>query len=139
MSKFSLWLFAGAYIFFAGHAGTALAEGDAVVGEKLFKKCSTCHTVGSDAKHKQGPILNGVIGRVAGSLEEFKYGKSIKAAGESGLVWDEDLIFDYLANPKKFLGAYLGNKKAKSKMNFKLKKEDDRRNLIAYLATFSPE
>ncbi len=115
----------------------AFAEGDAEAGKKVFKKCLACHRIGEEAKNKTGPVLNNVIGRTAGTFEGFKYGKSIKAAGEAGLVWNPELIFDYLAGPKKFLRAYLDDPKAKSKMTFKLGKEQQRLDVIAYVSQFS--
>lgn len=108
-------------------------------GEKLFKRCAACHKVGDNAKNGVGPILNGVFGRTAGTFEGFKYGKSMLAAGEQGLVWDEEQVFTYIENPKQFLRDYLDDKKAKTKMTFRLKKEQDRRDVIAYLMTFSPD
>ena len=118
----------------------ALAEeGDIAAGEKVFKKCSACHKVGDDAKNRVGPVLNGVFGRTAGTFEGFKYGKDLAKAGEMGLVWDDELVFTYIENPKQFLRDYLGDKKAKTKMTFRLKKEEDRRNVVAYLKTFSPD
>lgn len=122
-----------------GASGRAIADGDAAAGEKLFKKCSVCHKIGEGAKNAVGPVLTGVVGRTAGTFPDYKYGKSTKAAGEAGLVWDEEKIFDYLQDPKKFLRAFLDDKKAKSKMTFKLKKEEDRLNVIAYLKTFTPQ
>lgn len=117
----------------------AMEGGDAAEGENVFKKCQSCHMVGADAKNKVGPILTGVIGRQAGSLESYgnKYGDDLVAAGEAGLVWNADEMFEYLKDPRKYLRAKLDDKKAKSKMAFKLRKEDDRKNVIAYLATFS--
>ena len=134
-------------IFFAiiaatlSHTSSSLAQeiGDAAKGEKVFKKCSSCHQIGDDAKNGVGPNLTGVIGRPAASVEGFKYGKSIIAAGEAGLVWTEEEVFEYLLDSKKYLRKKLDDKKAKSKMSFKLKKEKDRNNVIAYLKTFSPE
>ena len=59
-------------------------------GEKVFKKCSACHAVGDKAKHKIGPHLNGLFGRIAGTAEGFrKYSKDMQKAGADGLVWDE--------------------------------------------------
>ena len=52
-------------------------------------------------------------------------------------MWNEEEVFAYLADPKKYLRAKLENKKAKSKMAFKLKKENERQDVIAYLKTFS--
>ena len=120
-------------------ASPALAEGDAVKGEKIFKKCKACHQIGEGAKNGVGPNLTGVVGRTAGTFEGYKYGKHTIAAGEAGLVWTEEEIFNYLPDPRKYLRTYLDDKKAKSKMTFKLKKEDQRLDVIAYLKTFSPE
>ena len=117
-------------------AGAAIAsEGDAVKGKKVFKKCSSCHMVGEGAKNKVGPYLTGIVGRAAGTIEKFKYGKSLAAAGEAGLVWTEEELFEYLTDPRKYLRAKLEDKKAKSKMACKLKKEQDRLDVIAYLKT----
>ncbi len=131
----TLALFATLAVTLQSHA----QEGDVAAGEKVFKKCTACHKVGEGAKNKVGPVLNGVFGRTAGTLEGYKYGKGIVAAGENGLVWDEEQIFAYIENPKQYLRDYLSDKKAKSKMSFRLKKEEDRRNVIAYLKTFSPD
>ncbi|PCI06136.1 MAG: hypothetical protein COB78_04710 [Hyphomicrobiales bacterium] len=121
----------------AGSVNIAHAAGDAEAGAKTFKKCGACHKIGEGAKNSTGPVLTGVIGRQAGTFEGYRYGKSTKAAGEKGLIWSEDLVFEYLENPRNFLRVYLETRKAKSKMKFKLKKEKDRRNVAAYLATFS--
>lgn len=110
---------------------------DAEAGAKVFKKCKACHQLGDDAKNGAGPQLNNIIGRTAGTSEGFKYGKHLTEAGENGLVWTEALLADYIADPKKFLRAYLDNPKAKAKMSLKVKKEKDRVNVAAYLASLS--
>lgn len=113
----------------------ANAQGVVSDGQAIFKKCSVCHKVGAGAVNGIGPVLTTVVGRTAGTAAGYKFGKSMKAAGEAGLVWDEDLIVEYLANPKKFLKTYLNDKKAKAKMRFRLKKLQDRQNVAAYLAS----
>ncbi|MEL6505281.1 MAG: c-type cytochrome, partial [Pseudomonadota bacterium] len=118
--------------FADGHSG-----GDAEKGKKVFNKCKSCHMVGEGAKNKVGPVLTGIIGRQAGSYPDMRYGKSLVEAGEKGLVWTEEEMFAYLKDPKKYLRAYLDDKKARSKMAYKLRKEDDRRDVIAYLKTFA--
>jgi len=127
-------------VFFTFQTAPVAADdfkvGDAEKGKKQFKKCAGCHMIGEGAKNKVGPMLTGIVGRTAGSVEGYKYGKSLKKAGENGLVWSEEELFAYLKNPKKFVRAKLDDKKAKSKMSFKLKKEKHRNNLIAYLKTF---
>ena len=124
-------------------ASPALAfdGGDVEKGEKVFKKCSNCHMVGEGAKHKSGPILNNLFGRVAGTAEGFekKYGDSLVEAGAAGLVWTEEEVFEYLLHPRDYLRAKLDDKKAKSKMSQRFKKEEDRKNVIAYLKTFSED
>ena len=117
-------------------AGNAAAQ-DAAAGEKTFKKCAACHKVGDDAKNGVGPILTGVIGRPAGSGEGYKYSKTLIAAGENGLIWDAENVAEYITDPKTFMREFLGDPKAKPKMTFKLKKAEDRQNVIAYLSTFS--
>ncbi len=39
----------------AGLSVPALAEGDAVAGEKVYNKCKSCHAVGEGAKNRVGP------------------------------------------------------------------------------------
>jgi cytochrome c len=100
----------------------ALAEGDAAKGEKIFKKCKTCHTLVA-GKKKPGPNLENLFGRTAGTVEGFKYSKAMV---ESGIVWDEATLDEYLTKPKAMI--------PKTKMAFAgLKKEDQRADLIAYL------
>ncbi len=132
-------LLAAAFVTATAFVTTPVFAGDAAKGEAVFKKCMACHMVGPDAKNKVGPILTGIVGSQIASVEGYKYGKSIVALGETGAVWSEEELFEWLADPKKYLRAKLDDKKAKSKMSFKLKKEDDRNDLIAYLATFSPK
>ena len=119
-------------VAFAG--GSALADGDAKKGAKVFKKCKSCHTIKEGGKHKVGPNLFAVVGRTGGSAEGYKYSKGYMAAAEK-LSWDDAALMEYLQDPSKYLSAQAG-KKVKSKMTFKLKKEKDRKNVIAYLKTF---
>jgi len=116
---------------------TAQSSGDAAAGENVFKKCAGCHKVGKNAKNSAGPVLNNVVGRAAGSYPGYRYGKGMKAANAKGLVWNEKRIFEYIADPKKYLRAYLGDKRAKAKMRYKLANATDRRNVVAYLVSIS--
>ncbi len=112
-----------ALAFAAALGGSAaLAEGDAAKGEKVFKKCKTCHNF-DPGKKKIGPHLKGIIGRKAGSVEGYKYSKAMKAAD---VTWDEANLDEYLKKPKAFIKG--------TKMSFGgLKKDSQRQDLIAYL------
>ncbi|MEP3049556.1 MAG: c-type cytochrome [Roseibium sp.] len=97
-------------------------------GEKVFKKCKACHQVGEGAKNKAGPQLNGVVGRLAGSVDGFKYSKVLKSRAEDGLVWNEETLAGFLASPKKFMKG--------TKMSFAgIKKDKDLAAITAYLAS----
>ena len=112
-----------------GMAGAALAEGDAAAGEKVFRKCKSCHQVGDGAKNRIGPVLTGIVDNEIASVEDFKYSKAFLAKKEEGLVWTEEVLDTYLTKPKKFIPG--------TKMSFSgLKKETQRANIIAYLMTF---
>ena len=104
----------------------APGDGDAGSGAKLFKaKCATCHTCNEGGPNKQGPNLFGVMGRQSGQVDGFKYTAANKG---SGIMWAEQTMFDYLANPKKYIKG--------TNMAFPgFKKEVDRSNVIAYLNT----
>ncbi len=112
-----------------GFAGSALAEGDAAAGEKVFRKCKACHQVGDGAKNKVGPMLNGIVGNEIASVEDFKYSKAFLAKKAEGLVWTDEVLDTYRTKPKKFIPG--------TKMSYAgLKKEGDRANVITYLKTF---
>lgn len=130
--------FLSAPVFADGHA-----TGDAEAGAKVFNKCKSCHTI-ADAEGNNivkggrvGPNLYGVFNRVAGTTD-FKYGKSMVAAGEAGVAWNEENFISFVADPKKFLAEATGDARAKSKMSFKLKKEKDAANVWAYLVSVGP-
>ena len=106
-------------------ARSALADGDAAKGEAVFKKvCAVCHTAEA-GKNKIGPSLFGVVGRKAGSVEGFNYSDAMK---NSGITWTAEELDAYIADPKKKIP---GNRMPYAG----LKKEGDRQDLIAYLAT----
>src|SRR4029079_1130161 len=80
---------------------SALAEGDAAKGKAAFAKCAICHQVGPGAKTLVGPELNGIVGRKAASVADYTmYSAGMKKLGDSGLVWTEENIDKWIANPK---------------------------------------
>lgn len=99
-------------------------------GEKVFKKCKACHQVGDGAKHRTGPVLNGIAGAPAGAAEGFKYSKPMTEAAEGGLVWTDEALAGFLAKPRDYMKG--------TKMSFAgLKKDKDIEAVIAYLKSFA--
>ncbi|MBA4035329.1 MAG: cytochrome C [Bradyrhizobium sp.] len=123
-------------------AGAASAQ-DATKGEQVFKQCMTCHRIGPDAKNLVGPALTGIIGRQSGTAPGFAYSPLNKAAGENGLVWNNELIMQYLPDPNAFLKKFLTEKgkadlaTGSTKMAYKLADEQQRKDVIAYIDKFS--
>lgn len=127
-----------------GHA----ASGDVAVGEAEFsKQCVACHLVINDEgkklagrNGKSGPNLYNVAGAGAGMVGGYRYGKSIIVAGaENSLIWTEETFVGYVQNPKEFLRAFLDDSKARAKMSYKVRKEEDARNIYAYLFSLSSD
>ncbi len=105
----------------------ASASGDAAAGEKVFKKCKACHVVDAE-KHKTGPHLVNIIGRVAGRADGYKrYSNAMKS---SGIVWNEESLDGYLKKPEAYV-------RGTSILFVGLRKESDRANIIAYLKSYS--
>lgn len=99
---------------------------DAENGQSVYRQCRACHQVGANAKNAVGPVLNGIVGRKAGTVEGFNYSEANKTAGAKGLVWDEKNLLEYLVNPLQYMPG--------TKMAFAgIKDEGDRKDLIAYL------
>ena len=104
---------------------TAASAQDAAAGEKVFAKCKACHVIDA-ATNRVGPSLHGIIGRTAGTVEGFKYSDAMTQHGKDGLVWNNENLDKYLADPKTFV--------PKNKMAFPgLKNPEDRTNVIAYI------
>lgn len=113
-------------------AAAALDPELVAAGEKVFKKCKSCHQVGEGAKNRTGPALNGIVGHPAGAIEGFKYSKALEEAGEAGLVWTEEELKAFLEKPRDYLKG--------TKMSFSgLRKEDDQAAIVEYLKSFDAE
>jgi cytochrome c len=118
-----------ASLTFAALQSPALADGDVAAGKNLFNQCRACHQIGPDAQNSVGPVLNGVVGRKAGTYPGYNYSDANKG---SGLTWDEATLTEYITNPKA--------KVPGTKMVFPGIKQPERvANLIAFLATIKAD
>jgi cytochrome c len=110
-------------------SSTASMAQDAAAGEKVFAICKACHRIGEDAKNNVGPVLNGIIGRKAGTYPDYAYSDANK---NSGITWDEATFREYIKDPKaKIPGTkmvYVG-----------LKDEEKTNDLVAFLKQFGPD
>ncbi|MBF9029282.1 cytochrome C [Rhodobacterales bacterium HKCCE3408] len=124
-------------------------DGDAAAGEAAFRQCIACHVIADDSgeliagrgrPNQAAPNLYGVVGRQAGSVEDFpRYGDSLVAAGEAGLMWDEEHFVQYVQDPTGFLREYLDDSSARGAMAFRVRSEEEAHDLWAYLVSVSPE
>ena len=100
-----------------------LASASITDGEKVFKKCGTCHTYSKDGQSKVGPNLWNIINNSKASVSGFAYSNALK---NSGGTWSYEELNAFLYKPKDYLPG--------TKMNFSgLKKANDRANLILWL------
>ena len=99
---------------------------DAAAGEKVFGPCKACHKIGEGATNSIGPVLNGVIGRKAGTYAGYSYSDANK---NSGFTWDEATFTDYIKDPRAKIPG--------TKMIFPgIKDEQKIKDLIAFLKQY---
>ena len=107
------------------------SAGDAVAGQKVYRKCVACHMIGDGAKHRIGTHLNGIVGRAVASIDGYKYSKGMLEYAKTQATWTEAALDAYLANPRQTVKgtrmAFVG-----------LKKEKDRQDVIAYMKQTAP-
>jgi cytochrome c len=115
-------------LFAVACSGEVLAQ-DAAAGEKVFGVCKACHQIGENAKNGVGPVLNGLIGRPAGSVPGYSYSAANK---NSGITWDEATFREYIKDPKAKIPG--------TKMIYAgLKDEQKTNDLVAYLKQFDAD
>jgi len=104
-----------------------LASADMAKGEKLFKKCASCHTFNKGGENKVGPAMWGIVDRAKGSSEGFAYSGALANFGGN---WSVEELNKFLLKPKQYIEG--------TKMNFNgLKKDQDRADLIEYLSSLA--
>jgi cytochrome c2 len=96
--------------------------GDEKRGEQVLNQCKPCHSLDA-GKNGVGPTLHGLFGRKAGTVPDYNYSAAMK---NSKVVWNEDTLKQYLADPHKFIPG--------EKMIFAgIKNEEQLNDLIVYL------
>jgi len=122
-----------------------MPTGDIAAGEAAFGQCATCHVVQNEAGEtlagrnaKTGPNLYGIAGRKAGIIEDFRYSPSMVEAGEKDMIWNEVHFVAYVKDPTGYLREYLDDKRARGKMAYKVRADEDAINLYAYLYSLAP-
>ena len=104
-----------------------MALGDIAHGEKVFKKCSACHSIEAGGGNKIGPALYNVVGRKVAAVEDYKYSKALVEYQKN---WSFEELNGFLIKPQKCIKgtkmAYAG-----------LRKEKDRASVILYLNKYS--
>ncbi|CAN1518930.1 cytochrome c family protein [Limnohabitans sp. B9-3] len=106
---------------------TSSQAADLKSGVKLFNsECSECHTM-KEGKNKKGPSIYGVLGRKAATISDYDYSTAIRT---SNILWTEDKLDEYIANPAKVLPG--------GKMKYEgLRDAGKREDIIKYLKFFS--
>ena len=97
----------------------ARLSGDPSRGAQVYERCAGCHSLD---QNRVGPAHRGVVGRQAGSLDDYRYSSALK---DSRILWDEANLDLWLADPGVFIPG--------SRMGYRLSDPQDRADVIAYL------
>ncbi|MBY6129705.1 c-type cytochrome [Qipengyuania aquimaris] len=107
--------------------GTLLASADAAAGERVFAKCTACHTIDQGGANGIGPNLYGVMGAaIGGHAAGFAYSSALSGHGGE---WSWENMDAWLTSPRAFANG--------TKMSFAgLSKPEDRANLMEFMSTY---
>jgi len=106
-----------------------LANANPDKGSRVFRRCTSCHTIEEGGDNKIGPNLWDIVGNHTAHKPDFDYSEAVKTAGKQ---WTYENLNHWITNPADFIP---GNKMAFAG----IKKAEDRADLIAYLAQNSPD
>ncbi len=104
-------------------------------GKMVSNQCKSCHVFEADKPSPNtAPNLHDVYGYMAGTRKDFAhYSAAMAAASAKGLIWTDDTLFAYLADPKIMLQTVTGDPSLKHGMFFSLRDPDQRKAVIAFL------
>jgi cytochrome c len=118
----------GVLVVIASPAAASAAQ-DVAAGKTSFNKCMACHAIGTGAKNKVGPELNGLDGRKSGTARDYSYSDANK---NSGITWNEAQFKDYIKDPKAKIPG--------TKMAFAgIKNEKEISDLWAFIAQYAKD
>lgn len=106
-----------------------LADADPGKGERIFRRCVSCHTIEDGGDNKIGPNLFNIVGNHSAHKGDFAYSD---AMANANLTWTYENLNEYITSPANFVP---GNKMAFAG----IRRDDQRADLIAYLAQNSPD
>ena len=101
-------------------------------GQKVAKKCVSCHNFEAGSANKIGPNLYNIVDRQMGIIDGFAYSNALNERGANNESWTFENLFHFLESPKKWLpGTIMGYAG--------IRKPKDRADLIVYLHDISPD
>ena len=132
---------------FAQGIDMSVFQGDPAAGEEAFnRQCATCHVVVTPEgetlagrNSKTGPNQYGLAYSLIGHEEDFDYSDAILQLHEAGERWTEEKFVGYVQDPTGWLREATDDRRARGKMAYKVRSEEDAHNLWAYFASISPE
>jgi cytochrome c2 len=112
----------GEIVAFVVTSTSLIRAADVEKGKAVFEQCAACHSLDGSGDY-DGPTLKDVVGRKAGSLEDYRYSAAMK---RSDVVWDASTLDEYVADPQALIP---GNRMAFAGIADKGERDD----LIAFL------
>lgn len=106
--------------------GTLLRNASVEAGERVARKCVSCHEFQAGGANLTGPALYGVMGNLVAEHAGFNYSSAMQEYAQGGTRWLYQNMYDYLENPRAYVPG--------TAMSFAgLRKQDERINIIAYM------
>lgn len=106
--------------------GVLLASADISAGERVARRCASCHSFDSGMADGTGPHLWGVLGRAVAAVDGFNYSAAMEEYGETTDAWRYENMYNFLESPRRYMPG--------TAMSFAgLRDQEDRINLIAYM------
>lgn len=109
--------------------GTLLANASAEAGERIARRCVSCHTFEQGGANGTGPNLWNVVGADKAAHAGFGYSSALASMEGS---WTYEALDAFIENPRGYVSG--------TNMSFAgLRNEEDRADLLAYMQTLSSD